>query len=270
MAAVWVWEYLVPVRAVFAFPIAAENWPCGGALLRRAEEGGRPLLLRGITVPQRQELEAALPGRFSFAEDRDNFDYIYSVEAMPPYLGKSSMASGTIATNLRLSTRAGTAGNWDRTPSTTVCSFWRSGTASVRAAVRRKTTLSARAFRCWESLELEGTVLYAGGQAVAFTVSERLTGDTMDVHFEKARAGINGAYPMIAREYARQTLQRHPEVRYLNREEDMGLENLRKAKQDWYPLFMVEKLTLLEAGGHEILIVPPSPGDDRPTALWRW
>ena len=235
-------EYLCRSGPFFAFPIGSgELAPAVDALLRRAEKGGRPLLLRGITVPQRQELEAALPGRFSFAEDRDNFDYIYSVEAMASLSGKklhgkrnhcnkfealypdwNSRDLGPDAFDDCLQLLE----EWD--------SQRQGGSAEENDAIRR-------AFRCWESLELEGTVLYAGGQAVAFTVSERLTGDTMDVHFEKARAGINGAYPMIAREYARQTLQRHPEVRYLNREEDMGLENLRKAKQDWYPLFMVEK-----------------------------
>ena len=46
---------------------------------------------------------------------------------------------------------------------------------------------------------------------------------------------------MINREFARQVRARHPEIKYLNREDDMGVEGLRKAKGSYYPDLMVEK-----------------------------
>lgn len=66
---------------------------------------------------------------------------------------------------------------------------------------------------------------------------------TYDVHFEKAYGELQGAYAMINREFARWVRARHPEIRYLNREDDMGVEGLRKAKQSYYPDLMVEKHT---------------------------
>ena len=86
-----------------------------------------------------------------------------------------------------------------------------------------------------------GGVLYAGGEPVACTIAEPLNRDTVDVHFEKAEAELPGAYPMVAREFARYLLTARPEVRFLNREEDMGIPNLRRAKEEWYPLYLVEK-----------------------------
>ena len=50
---------------------------------------------------------------------------------------------------------------------------------------------------------------------------------------------------MIAREFARQLQAGLPEIRYLNREEDMGLPGLRKAKEEWYPMFLIEKYAAL-------------------------
>jgi hypothetical protein len=79
------------------------------------------------------------------------------------------------------------------------------------------------------------------GKVVAFTMGDKLPSDAFDVHFEKAYGNIQGAYPMINREFARRVRERHPDVRYLNREDDMGLEGLRKAKESYYPDLMVEK-----------------------------
>lgn len=98
-----------------------------------------------------------------------------------------------------------------------------------------------RAFENFDALELEGLVLYAGGEPVAVTVGSRLSQDTFDVHFEKARDEIQGAYGAINRAFARHLREKYPELRYLNREDDLGLPGLRKAKQSYNPAFMVEK-----------------------------
>ncbi|WP_230982638.1 DUF2156 domain-containing protein [Flavonifractor plautii] len=95
----------------------------------------------------------------------------------------------------------------------------------------------------YEELGLEGGLIRVYGEVVAFTIGDRLSADTYDVHFEKAYGELQGAYAMINREFARWVRARHPEIRYLNREDDMGVEGLRKAKQSYYPDLMVEKHT---------------------------
>lgn len=97
------------------------------------------------------------------------------------------------------------------------------------------------AFRHFDELGLEGGVLRVDGRVVAFTMANRLTADTFDVHFEKAFGEMQGDYAIINREFARQIRRRHPEVKYLNREDDMGLEGLRRAKESYYPDLMAEK-----------------------------
>ena len=68
-----------------------------------------------------------------------------------------------------------------------------------------------------------------------------ISADTFDVHFEKAYGEIQGAYAMINREFARWVRDHYPDVRYLNREDDMGLEGLRKAKLSYQPHHFEEK-----------------------------
>ena len=84
-------------------------------------------------------------------------------------------------------------------------------------------------------------MLVNGDEILAFTMASRLSEDTFDVHFEKARPDIQGAYAAINCELARYIRDKHPEVKFLDREEDMGIEGLRKAKQSYYPHHQVEK-----------------------------
>ena len=93
----------------------------------------------------------------------------------------------------------------------------------------------------YAALGLEGGLLRAEGRVIAFTMGDKLCSDTYDVHFEKAYGEIQGAYAVINREFARWVRAHHPEIRYLNREDDMGVEGLRRAKESYYPDQMVEK-----------------------------
>ena len=67
--------------------------------------------------------------------------------------------------------------------------------------------------------------------------------DTFDTFVEKAAADVNGAYPMVCRELARMLMKRHGELRFINREDDMGLESLRRSKESYKPLYRLKKYT---------------------------
>ena len=76
---------------------------------------------------------------------------------------------------------------------------------------------------------------------LAFTIGSRLNETAFDVHFEKALDVADGAYPAINRAFARHLREKYPQLRWLNREDDMGLEGLRKAKMSYSPDHMLEK-----------------------------
>ena len=76
---------------------------------------------------------------------------------------------------------------------------------------------------------------------MAFSMGNRIHEDTFDVNFEKARADINGAYPMVNREFARRIHEKYPQIRFLNREDDMGIAGLRQAKESYFPDILLEK-----------------------------
>lgn len=99
------------------------------------------------------------------------------------------------------------------------------------------------AVRHRKELGLIGGALRVNGEIIAITLGERLTDDTFVVHFEKAYADIQGAYPMINREFVRHELAGY---RYVNREEDLGIEGLRKAKLSYRPEIIHDKGDLRE------------------------
>ena len=70
---------------------------------------------------------------------------------------------------------------------------------------------------------------------LAVTVGEVINSDTFCTHFEKAYTDIDGAYTMLCREMARMVMAKHPDVRYVNREDDMGNPALRTSKLSYKP-----------------------------------
>lgn len=88
-------------------------------------------------------------------------------------------------------------------------------------------------------LQLSGGVLYINGQAAAMTLAAPISADTLDVIYEKSFAEYekNGAYAVINQQFTR-LLESYL---YINREEDMGVEGLRKAKLSYKPTMIIDK-----------------------------
>ena len=77
----------------------------------------------------------------------------------------------------------------------------------------------------------------------AFIIASQLKHQTIQIHVEKANKNIRGLYPAILKEM----LDHHfPNELYINREEDMGLENLKKSKQSLHPIKMIHKYKITE------------------------
>lgn len=89
-----------------------------------------------------------------------------------------------------------------------------------------------------ETLGLTGGAIYIEGKLCAFTVGERLHPHMQLIHIEKADTNYEGIFPMINQQYI---LHECEEVELINREEDMGIEGMRKAKRSYHPLKMIEK-----------------------------
>ena len=95
-----------------------------------------------------------------------------------------------------------------------------------------------------EALGLTGALLTIGGKPCGFTVGEHFRPDMALIHLEKADPSIPGSYAFLNQQFAERSFG---DVTYLNREEDMGIPGLRRAKESYYPVKLVKKYRIKEA-----------------------
>jgi hypothetical protein len=96
-----------------------------------------------------------------------------------------------------------------------------------------------------EELGFKGGAIVIADKVEAFTLGERLNRDTAVIHIEKANPDIPGIYAAINQLFVQNAFS---EMKYINREQDLGLEGLRKAKEAYYPHHMVDKFILTLKG----------------------
>jgi len=79
-------------------------------------------------------------------------------------------------------------------------------------------------------------------EIIAFTFGEKLNKDTFVIHFEKADSEFTGIYQAINKYFAENEIA--GKFKYINREQDLGLAGLRKAKHSYYPEKIIKKYTV--------------------------
>ena len=234
-------------KPAFVFPIGSGPLsPAVDALKEFADFRGYPFILRGITEKNLALLESVYPGRFEYSEDTDNFDYVYDINSLASYSGKMMHGKKNHCNRFEREndwhfekmTREHIPGCMD------MLSVWQEDNAGrLEESIGYEHDAIVRAFAAFDKLELEGGVLFIKDSIAGFTVGERCSEGCFDVHFEKAVISINGAYPMVCREFSKMLREEHPELKHINREDDMGIEALRTSKLSYKPEFLLKKYT---------------------------
>ncbi|MBR4955319.1 MAG: DUF2156 domain-containing protein [Clostridia bacterium] len=215
-------------------------------ILKDAESKNIKPVFIGIYEGEKEVLEQLYPDKFDFTASRGSFDYVYSIDDLADLSGKKYHRKRNHLSQFQkacpdfcvqpitvsmLPAVAAMADEWYKK---------RAADAPEIDFETEKTALS-RAIANYEALGMDGMVLMCGERIIAFTMASRMSADTMDIHFEKAVSDINGAYAAINYEFARYLRAKYPDIRFLDREEDMGIEGLRKAKESYYPHHLAEK-----------------------------
>ena len=251
-------------RRGYAFPLGADD-PRNALdmIVKDAQESGRPLEFCLIDEPRAQILaEHFGTSTVNFEHNRGDSDYIYSAESLASLSGNnyrkkrnhiSKFSRNYANFELRSITRenaaealeiekswlnAGIAG--EPCKATCECEHY----AWIEYSEDEKSRLMEfcaieEALQHFDELGFKGGLLYVDGKPVGMTLASEITPGVWDIHFEKVigEYAVNGGYAVINKLFA-ETLT---EARLLNREEDVNIEGLRKAKLSYYPLIILDK-----------------------------
>ncbi|MEG1945743.1 MAG: phosphatidylglycerol lysyltransferase domain-containing protein [Lachnospiraceae bacterium] len=203
---------------------------------------------------QEQEFELLrlwYPGQFEIEYDRDAADYVYETEKLTTLAGKKLHGKRNHINKFKEIYP-----NWSYETLTTenvedcfqMALKWREENQCEKDIEKRdEMCVTLNALRLLKELELQGGIIRVDGEVMAFCIGEALNPDTFVVHIEKAFAEIQGVYPMINQQFVAHEAQ---DYLYVNREDDAGLEGLRKAKLSYRPAFLVEKGMVKKIGGN--------------------
>ena len=234
-------------RSVYLFPIGeGDKKPVLDAIIADARQRGIPCRFTGMLENECALLEQLYPGKFHYHPDRDSFDYVYDINDLAELKGKKFQKKRNHlnrfwATHPDAVLTPITVQNLDRCKALTETWYQLRLEADPLADFKMEQVAIKRALEHWQELELEGLILTVDGKDVAMTVGSTYGSDTFDIHFEKALDIADGAYAAINNGFANYLLEKYPTLSYLNREDDMGLEGLRKAELSYNPHHMLEK-----------------------------
>jgi hypothetical protein len=95
----------------------------------------------------------------------------------------------------------------------------------------------------WEDLDgvIGGCILINDAMA-AYTIGERITGDTLVVHFEKGDTAYKGVYQAVNQMFVEhEAAGLKNDIQWVNREQDLGDAGLRRAKESYHPVGFLKK-----------------------------
>lgn len=202
--------------------------------------------LRGVTVELKQKIESDCPGRYTFVEDRSNFEYVYNTNDLANLEGRKYSSKRNHINSL-LSTHTAqyvSYKNSDYDKCISLYSTWAEEKGGMTSSFENEFSATKDALRHIERLGLKCGLLYVDDKLEAFSIGEKFGTDMAIIHIEKANPLIRGSYALINREFVR---HEWGGLKYINREEDMGIEGLRKAKLSYHPVFLLEKFTGLRS-----------------------
>ncbi len=216
-----------------------------------ARAHGQRLRIVGLTPEGCRALRERYPGRFAFDADRALADYIYDAEALRTLRGSRYQPKRNHFN--RFAAEYPDYRYEKLTPERfaecmTLEREWRRTHEGHTSELNAEQRAMQQAFAHFEELDLYGGCIYAGGRLAAFTYGSAVGQDTFVTHVEKADMAFEGAFTAINKLFAEHLPERFKRI---NREEDLGLEGLRRAKLSYHPTELLLKYTAADLSDDE-------------------
>ena len=227
-------EYFMPPISIGDngdFKVAVEK------LIVHAESNGDKCVIINLDEELREKLETAFPNRFKYDEMRDNGDYVYDAQSLITLKGKKLHGKRNHINKFLKEYD----GRWEYEELTenNIHDFfdYQIGWSENDNQFFGELCASSTALRNFKYLGIKGGLIRLDGKIIAITLGSQPFDDMYIIHIEKADYDIPGSYQMINQQFAMRNCQN---VKYIDREEDLGIEGLRKSKLSYYPEFITK------------------------------
>ena len=236
-------QFISNVKDIYLYPMGkGDVKPVIEEIIRSVDKN---LIFAGLSPEEANELDELYPGKFIYDQVRNDYDYVYLLEKMVSLKGKKlhrkrNHLNAFIRNNLVWTFETITEEN--KAECIEMNKKWCIDIGCKDDKSLMDENCATKYFlKYFNELELQGGLIRVDNEVVAYTIGEVLNTDTYVVHIEKAFKDVQGAYPMINQQFAAWVQEKYPHLIYINREEDMGMEGLRKAKLSYYPDKMAVK-----------------------------
>ena len=221
-------------------------------IIKHFEDNNRKICFRGITKDVVETLKNLYPEKFEYIEERDLLDYIYDGESLRTLAGRKNQKKRNHI-NAFLKDYEGRysyklLNEEDFDDCLKLLKDWASNKEENNEfdeGIDDESIGIIKIFNNYkylrENLKIAG--IYVDGKLEAFTMGELINPNMALIHIEKANPNIRGLYPYINQQFI---LNEFEDVEFVNREEDLGIPGLRKAKLSYHPVKFVEKYTVRE------------------------
>lgn len=221
-------------------------------IVNHFEKDNKKIYFRGINKEVCEILKEKYNDKFIYIEERDMFDYIYDAESLRTLAGtKNRKKRNHLSYFLKEYENRFTYKLLNESNFSECLSLLREW-SNLKAendtydeSVDEELIGIKKIFDNYDKLsdKIKIAGVYVDDKLEAFTIGELLNKNMAVIHIEKANANIRGLYPFINKEFL---VNEFSDVEFVNREEDMGIEGLRKAKLSYHPIRFVEKYTIRE------------------------
>lgn len=223
--------------------------PVGGDLKTNIEylrefqhQKGESLTLFGADESTKEQIDSWFPDLFEWHPSVGDFDYLYKTEDLSLLSGRKyhSKRNHISAFDAKYNWTYETIDKGNSAEVYEMVLLWCLEKSNCSdPGLRAERQALKEALDHMDRLKLRGGLIRVDGRVVAMTLGSPISDNVFDIHTEKALAEFKDAYAVINREFAANELRGKYE--FINRENDMGLTGLRRAKRSYHPVKILEK-----------------------------
>lgn len=208
-------------------------------LIEYSKGTGDSIKISGITDRTKAMVEGIFPHKFVFTQKRDWADYVYNAQDLitlkgSKYHSKRNHINKFEKTNGKDCYEDITQDNISECMDT----YLRWYKEQEGENLEDEYSAVTEALGNFNELGLRGGLLRVKGDVCAFTAASKINDEVIDIHIEKGLSKCPGSYAVINRDFAKNKCM---DIKYINREEDMGIAGLRKAKLSYKPAIILTK-----------------------------